>query len=264
MSVGSRKISVVIPAYNKGEVILPALQNILSQLKVQTNNFEVIVVNDGSTDNTLEKAVEFKRFNGSSDKIKIYHLPENSGKGASLCFGFGKSTGDIVIFADGDMDLPARNIRVALAYMDERQADVVVGSKRHTNSVVEYPAIRRFYSLLYQTLIRFLFNLNIADTQVGLKVFKREVLENVIPKIVVKAFAFDLEVLVVARSAGFTKICEFPIELKYGLSTTINWRSVSNILTDTAGIFYRKAILRYYMERPLSHLQPLILNQVKN
>jgi len=261
MSVASRKISVVIPAYNKGQVILPALQSILAQLKIQTDNFEVIVVNDGSTDNTLEKAVEFKRFNGSSDKIKIYHLPENSGKGASLCFGFTKSTGEIAIFADGDMDLPARNIRVALAFLDETQADIAVGSKRHPASVVEYPTTRRFYSWCYQTLIRFLFNLNVADTQVGLKVFKREVLESVIPKIVVKAFAFDLELLVVAKSAGFGKICEFPVELRHGVGSTINLKAVKNILLDTAGIFYRKAILRYYLEKPVQHLQPLLLTK---
>lgn len=259
----SRKISVVIPAYNKGQVLLAALQNLLAQLKLETDNFEIIVINDGSVDNTLEKAREFKKFNGFSDKIRIYHLAQNYGKGAALCFGFRNSTGDLVIFADADLDLPAKNIRVALAYFDEMDADIACGSKRHPNSQVSYPLMRRFYSFCYQVLIRFLFNLNIADTQVGLKVFKRDVLEKVVPKIVVKAFAFDLELLVVARSEGFSKIIDFPIELKYGLGSTINLTAVKNILADTAGIFYRKVFLRRYDEKAIQHLQPLLLTRVK-
>lgn len=263
-ATNGRKISVVIPAYNKESVLFAALQNVLNQLKVETDNFEVIVVNDGSSDNTLGKAIQFKKFNGLTDKIKIYNLPQNSGKGAALCAGFAKTTGDIVIFADGDLDLPARNLRVALAYLDQNFADIVVGSKRHPQSIVEYPVIRRFYSWCYQKLIRFLFNLDVADTQVGLKVFRREVLEAIIPKIIVKAFAFDLELLVVARSCGFNKIIDSPIELKHGLGSTINWMAVRNILADTAGIFYRKAILRYYEEKPAGHLQPLLLTRIKN
>lgn len=263
-TLDKRKISVVIPAYNKAEVLFSTLQNIITQLKLETDNFEIIVVNDGSTDSTLEKAISFKKSNGFSDKVKVHNLEKNFGKGHALCFGFGKSSGDLIIFADGDLDLPARNFRVALAYLDQNCADIAIGSKRHPQSSVSYPVIRRFYSWCYQTLIRFLFNLNVSDTQVGLKVFRREILEKVIPKIVVKAFAFDLELLVVAKSAGFTKIAEFPTELKHGLGSTINFTAVKNILVDTFGIFYRKAILRFYEEKPTQHLQPLLLSKSRN
>lgn len=259
----NRKISVVIPAYNKGPLLFPALQNILTQLKLELADFEVVVVAEDPTDNTLEKAIEFKKFNGFSDKIRIYNLAQNVAKGAALCFGFGKITGDVVIFADGDLNLPAKNLRVALAYFDQYSADIAIGSKRHPQSVVECPLIRRILSAVYQILIRFLFNLNVKDTQVGLKVFKREVLEKVVPKLVVKTFAFDLELLVVAKSLGFSKICEFPIELKHAFSSTINWRAVRNILIDTVGIFWQKAILGTYEEKPSQHLPQLILTSRK-
>ena len=263
MSANGRKISVILPAYNKGQVLFGALQNILNQLKLETYNFEIIVVNDGSIDNTQKEAREFKKFNGLSHTIRVYNFRQNFGKGAALAAGFSKSTGDLIIFADADLDLPAKNIRVGLAYLDQTNADIAIGSKRHSKSSVSYPAIRRFYSWCYQTLIRFLFNLDITDTQVGIKIFRREVLEKVIPKIVVKAFAFDLELLVVARTLGFSKICEFPIELMHGLGSTINLRAVRNVLVDTLGIFYRKAVLRYYEEKPTQHLQPLLLTRTR-
>lgn len=259
----NRKISVVIPAYNKSQVILPALQNILTHLKLETENFEIILVNNGSTDNTIEKAREFKKFNGDADKIRVYNLGQNCGKGAALCFGFEKTTGDIVIFADGCWQLPARNLRVALAYLDQTAADIVLGSKRHPHSLVEYPLNLRFFSWCYQTLNRFLFNLNVADTQVGLKVFKREALEAVMYKIGVGEAAFDLELLIVAKSAGFSKIFEFPIEIKNQIDLPINWKVVRNILVNTLGIFWRKAILGYYEEKSTKHLEPLLLSRPK-
>ncbi|OGD86455.1 hypothetical protein A2Z23_00630 [Candidatus Curtissbacteria bacterium RBG_16_39_7] len=252
MDSSARKISVVVPAYNKGQVLFSALESLVRELSLITQNFEVIVVNDGSEDNTLEQALRFKRFNGHSEKIKIYHYPMNVGKGFALSYGFAKTTGDPIFFADADSDISFRNLRMALAYFDQYKADIIVGSKRHPKSQVQYPLIRRFYSTLYQAVIRFLFNLNVKDTQVGLKVFKRQVLEDVLPRLVVKAFAFDLELLVVARYLGYRKIAEAPVFINHGgVSSSINLTAVKGIVMDTLGIFYRKVFLRYYDQRTL-------------
>ena len=97
-------------------------------------------------------------------------------------------------------------------------------------------------------LIRLLFQLGVQDTQTGLKLFRREVLESVLPRLAVKQFAFDLELLVVARHLGFTRIGEAPIELAYQFSSTISPRAVYKILWDTAAIFYRLHVTRYYDE----------------
>lgn len=250
MNFSARKISVVVPAYNKGPHLYSALRLLVSQLSLLTQNFEIIVVNDGSEDDTLEQVINFKKFNGYSDNIKVYHYSMNMGKGFALSYGFSKTTGDIVVFADADNDIAIGNLRLALAYFDEYNADIVVGSKRHPKSQVQYPLIRKFYSILYQAMIRFLFNLNVKDTQVGLKVFKRQVLEDVLPKLVVKAFAFDLELLVVARYLGYRKIAEAPVFINHGgFSSSINFVAAKNMVVDTLGVFYRKVFLKYYDQK---------------
>ena len=258
----SKKLSVIIPAYNKGHSIFSVIDQQIKQLKLTAYDFEIIVVNDGSTDNTLEKAVKAKAFNGNSDKIKIFHYPTNWGKGFALSYGFWKSTGNLVAFCDADLDLPAINLRVALAHMDQANSDIVIGSKRHPDSKVNYPFVRRFMSFWYQVFIRLLFNLNVRDTQCGLKIFKREILEVIIPKLVVKAFAFDLELLVVAKKYGFSNIVESPIELDYKFNSTISLRTAKGIIQDTLGIFYRKAILDFYSEKKqFTLLKPLVLSE---
>jgi hypothetical protein len=144
------------------------------------------------------------------------------------------------------MELDPRNIKSFIELMESSDCDAVIGSKRHPRSRVSYPFARRVQSSIYQLLIRLLFNLNIRDTQTGLKLFRREALAEVVPILAVKGFAFDLELLVVARKLGYTKIVEAPIDLSYHFESTVNVRAVWRILWDTAAIFYRLRILRYY------------------
>ena len=244
--VAMRKLSLIVPAYNKGSEVFKTISSYVDELKKLIYYWEIIVVDDASQDKTLREAVRGKRFNGNSKRIKIYSYNLNQGKGFALYYGFKKSSGDAIIFADSDLDLPAENISVVLEYLEKSRADVVIGSKRHPLSKVNYPLTRRILSKTYQLLIKTLFNLNISDTQVGVKAFRREVLEECFPRLVVKQFAFDLELLVVAKSRGFKKIKEAPITLNYNFSSTIHLKSVFKILQDTLAIFYRKNFLKYY------------------
>jgi hypothetical protein len=91
--------------------------------------------------------------------------------------------------------------------------------------------------------------LKLRDTQTGLKLFKRKVLEEVVPLLAIKRFAFDLELLVVARSLGYRKVMEAPVDLDYQFESTVNPQAVFNVLWDTAAIFYRLRILRFYARR---------------
>jgi len=96
-------------------------------------------------------------------------------------------------------------------------------------------------------ILRVLFNLKVKDTQVGIKLYRREVLEKVLPCILVKRFAFPVEILAVANYFGFTKIMEAPVELRYNfLGTNVNLRETFRIIWDTFAIFYRLKILHYY------------------
>ena len=124
---------------------------------------------------------------------------------------------------------------------------MVVGSKRHPDSDVAYPRRRRIYSGLYQLLVRALFSLDVRDTQVGMKLFRREVLDRVLPVVLVKRYAFDLEVLAVSRHFGFRRIVESPITLEYRFTGSgVGWRAIANALWDTAAVFYRLRVRGYY------------------
>lgn len=243
-----KKLSVILPAYNKDTEVFEVVSRLVFELKHINNkcDWEIIVVDDASQDHTLREAVRSKVFNGNALRIKIYSYNLNLGKGFALYHGFKKSSGDVIVFADSDLDLPSTNLPVLLSKFENNNADIVIGSKRHPLSTVHYPLTRKVLSKCYQLIIKALFSLNVSDTQVGLKVFRREVLENCFPRSVVKKFAFDLELLVIARMRGFNKIEEAPIILNYNFSSTINFNSIFVILVDTLAIFYRKNILKYY------------------
>jgi glycosyltransferase involved in cell wall biosynthesis len=173
----------------------------------------------------------------------------NVGKGFALSCGVDQSTGSLVTFIDADMELDPATIAGFIEIMRDSNCDAVIGSKRHPESKVAYPRFRRFQSALYQVFVRVLFNLDVRDTQTGLKLFRRQVLSEALPLLAIKRFAFDLELLVVARYLGYRNVCEAPIKLDYQFESTVNLRSAFDVLWDTAAIFYRLRILRYYKHR---------------
>lgn len=242
----SRNLSLIIPAYNKESEVFKVVSSFVDELKHLPYNWEIIVVDDASRDDTLREALRSKKFNGNTFRIKIFSYNMNQGKGFALYHGFKHAIGDTVVFADSDLDLPAENLSIALNYFNKTHADVVIGSKRHPSSRVNYPLIRRVQSRTYQLIVKILFDLNVTDTQVGLKVFRRQVLTEIFPRIVVKNFAFDLELLVVAQKLGYTRVVEIPICLNYNFTSTVNISTIRKIMVDTLGIFYRKNILKYY------------------
>jgi hypothetical protein len=144
------------------------------------------------------------------------------------------------------MELDPATISGFISLMRESECDAVIGSKRHPDSKVAYPTFRRFQSATYQLVVRALFDLDVRDTQTGLKLFRRQVLEESLPLLAVKRFAFDLELLVVARFLGYRNVREAPISLAHQFGSTVNLRSALNVLWDTAAIFYRLRVLRYY------------------
>lgn len=239
-------LSLIIPAYNKESEVFRVVSDFVNELKHLPYDWEIIVVDDASRDQTLREAIRSKRFNGNSKRIKIFSYNLNQGKGFALYHGFKKSCGDIVVFADSDLDLPTKNLPIILEYLQKTNADIVIGSKRHPHSRVSYPLIRHIQSRTYQLLIKLLFDLHITDTQVGQKAFKRQVLEESFPRIVVKTFAFDLELLVVAQKLGYAKIVEAPVVLDYHFTSTISLTAIKKVIIDTLGIFYRKNFLKYY------------------
>lgn len=245
MKKESKKLlSVVIPAYKQEKTIVEDLTRIREVLKKIRLAWEIIVVVDGQVDKTYKKAKKL-----ASSKIKIYQLKQNQGKGHAVRFGMKKTRGDYVAFLDAGMEIDPNGLSMLLEHLEWYDADVIVGSKRHLVSQVNYPLERKILSLGFYWLVHFLFGFKVKDTQAGIKIFKRKVLEKVLPVLLVKSYAFDIELLSVAHRFGFKRIYEAPIKLdfKFGsLTRAATLRTIWKMLVDTAAIFYRLKILRYY------------------
>ena len=238
-------ISVIIPAYNEARSICPTIRDTVNTLEQCVAEYEVIVVNDGSTDDTYEKMLSMAK---EHVNVKVLSYEENVGKGHALKYGFQSACGDTVILLDADSDLPPTQITTFLDYMGKSNADIMVGSKRHPLSKVKYPPLRRFLSSGYNLLVKLMFNLSVKDTQVGIKLFRSEVLDKVLPKLLVKKYAFDVELLANAKRLGYS-IIEVPVVLDYNHVSRINLRDIWYIFLDTLAIFYRMKILHYYDRR---------------
>lgn len=244
----SRLLSLVVPAYKQEKTIAKDIENLIRALSSLKYKYEILVVTDGFLDKTFEKAKTVKNKN-----VKVIGYEKNQGKGHAVKFGVLKARGDVIGFIDAGMDINPSEIAIALDLMDWKNADIIIGSKLHPDSKVNYPMGRRILSWGYRALTYVLFGFKIRDTQVGLKLFKRNVAKDIFSRIIVKKFAFDIEVLTVAYALGYEKIYETPIKLDFkgaGSITSANfWKVIFQMLWDTAAVFYRLRILNYYKRK---------------
>src|SRR3972149_12308398 len=186
-------LSVVVPAYKTEKVIDKSLLKIKRVLDQIRYSYEIICVVDGRVDNTFQKANRLaKRY---PKKIVVTGYEKNLGKGHAVRFGMAQARGDIIGFIDAGLDINPNGISMLLEHFEWYKADIIIGSKRHPASKVIYPWQRKLLSFGYQIMVKVLFGLNVRDTQVGLKFFRRRVLEKTMPRLLIKAWAFDVEML---------------------------------------------------------------------
>jgi glycosyltransferase involved in cell wall biosynthesis/O-antigen/teichoic acid export membrane protein len=252
------EISVIVPTHNGGNQLVTTVESVIRTLYSLGKSYEILVVSDGSTDGS--EAAVASRY----DRVGVLHYARRQGKGIALTVGMTRARGRYVAFIDADGDLEASEFRGFCAVMDLYDPDLVIGSKRHPLSEVSYPLTRRLMSWIYHRVVRLLFGLNVRDTQTGMKLIRRDVLDVVLPRMVEKRFAFDLEFLVVARRLGYTRIFEAPIKLSYRFASTVSAKAAGRILLDTAAIYYRRYILRFYdLPRADPHAYDRITTQAK-
>lgn len=239
-------LSVIVPVYNQADAIAQNVRVIAERVALGLpGDFEIIVVSDGSVDDTGELLVE-----SELASVRVIHYDRNLGKGYAVKIGALEAEGEWIGFVDADLDLDPAALATYVQHGREHRLDFVIGSKRHPDSQVHYPRSRVVASWCFQQLVRLLFRLDVRDTQVGLKVFRREVAEQVLPLLLVKRFAFDIELLAVSRAVGFGRIEEMPVRLDYRFTGSgVRSRAVLRALIDTAAIFYRLRVLRYYQRR---------------
>ena len=242
----SNLLSVIVPAYNC-KTIDRDLSTIKLHLDLLNRPYELLCVVDGlksEKDSTHDLAEKM-----AGPKVKIYFYPVNKGKGYAIRYGMARAKGGVIAFIDAGNDLNAKGLSLALEHMKWYDADIIVGSKRHKASKVNYPWQRKIMSFVVQKATRLFFGLNVSDTQTGLKVFKREVLVKVLPRMIVKRWAFDLEMLSIANRLGFKRIYESPVEINHNFSSNVGVSSIQNFAIDYLAIIYRTYFLHYYDDR---------------
>lgn len=244
------KLSIIVSAYNEGKHIGKNLQMLLEVLSMSGVSYEIIVVSDGSQDNTVEEALKMT----TSRKVKVYDYPSNRGKGYAMKYGFERSIGEYVVFIDADLDLNPASINTFIDILLINNLEIVIGSKWHPDSVVFYPLHRRWMSRAYNMLVNVLFHTTLHDTQVGLKLYKRSVLSKIAHHAQSTSFTYDLELLVLARHFGFKKIQEAPIVLNYKSGgSTVKFRNIFKTLCETFNIYFNLYIAHAYDEKQLTH-----------
>lgn len=239
-----KKLSILFPYYNEEKIIVSNIHELIRIMDGLDFHYEIVAVDDGSKDRSFELVK--KEFQGNP-KVVLAHNFQNFGKGWALKTAFEFSTGDYILFLDSDLELSPYHLPNFMKTMLDHDADVVIGSKLHADSILEYPLKRRIMSFVYYTLIKILFGLPVMDTQTGIKLFTREALELSLPKVLVKKFAFDIELLIILYKHK-KKIVSAPIELKFTRGTfgNIHLKTILNTFNDTFAVFYRDKILGFY------------------
>jgi glycosyltransferase involved in cell wall biosynthesis len=244
----SHFLSVIVPIYKQEKTIADDLSTILYNLDQIRYDYEVIAVVDGtSVDKSFKIAQKIRH-----PKLTVIGYEHNHGKGYAVRYGIAHTKGDYVAFIDAGMEIDPNGISLILEHMEWYNADIIVASKRHPASQVNYPLDRQIISFGAQLISRFLLGIKVRDTQAGLKIFKRKVLIKVLPRLLVKNYAFDLEILSVANHLGFTRIYEAPLKLKYvfgSLTHATGFKTIYNSLKEALAVFYRLRILHYYDDR---------------
>ncbi|MFA6602451.1 MAG: glycosyltransferase [Candidatus Shapirobacteria bacterium] len=245
MKSNNHFLSVIVPVYRQQATIkadITSIHRTLSQLRY---NFELIVVVDGTNiDQSYQRAKGLKLAH-----LKVIGYPNNYGKGYAVRYGMAHSRGDYISFIDAGMEIDPNGISLLIEHLEWYKADIVCASKRHPASQINYPLERRILSFFAQTFTRLFLNLPISDTQAGLKIFRRKVLVKTLPRLLVKHYAFDLEILAVAYHLGFKRIYEAPIKLNYdfvSLTHAAGLRVIWRSFIDALAVFYRLRLRHYY------------------
>lgn len=236
-------LSLVVPVFKQEKTILKNLLRIKKVLDTIQYDYEIVVVVDGIVDSSHLKIIK-----ANIPKIKCLVYSKNAGKSFAIRQGMHAAKGDYVMFLDSGLEIDPLGISMLLEHMEWYKADIIVGSKRHPASLVEYSLSRKILSQGYYLIVKFLFNIKIRDTQAGIKIFRKKVLDETLPRVIEKNFAGDLEMLVVADYLGFKRIYEAPIKLSYflgGVTSAGTLKAIIGIFKDTLSIFYRRHIGYY-------------------
>jgi glycosyltransferase involved in cell wall biosynthesis len=229
--------SIVIPAYNEGARLGPTLEKVLAYVRAQGWDAEVIVVNDGSSDNTAEIV---RGFAHKEPVVRLVENPGNRGKGYSVRHGMLSARGDIVIFSDADLSSPIEEAPKLLQAL-RAGADIAIGSRwlRAELQTQRQSLHRQLFGRIFNLLLRIILGLQFKDTQCGFKAFTRRAAQTVLPLQHIERWGFDPEILFLARKFGF-QVEEVPVRWGHSGGTRIH------PLLDGSRMFQEMLRIRWY------------------
>lgn len=211
--------SIVIPAYNESKRLGATLDRVLAYLYDQKFEAELIVVNDGSSDDTAEIV---RRYTQKHEIVRLIENPGNRGKGFSVRNGVLQARGGIILFTDADLSSPIEEMS-KLVEAIKRGADIAIGSRwvRAELQTQRQSVARQVMGRVFNYLLRILLQLNFKDTQCGFKAFRRTASRAIFPLQKIEGWGFDPELLFLARRRGF-KVVEVPVVWGHDSGTRIN------------------------------------------
>ncbi len=241
--MASPHISIVIPAYNEAARIERTLERVLQCVRERRWDAEVLVVDDGSSDET---AAIVRRYMQNSPELYLIQNPGNRGKGYSVRNGLLQAAGEVVMFTDADLSAPMEEAERLFAAVQDG-ADVAIGSRwlDRSRQTLHQPLYRRFFGRCFNGLTRAVMGLPYADTQCGFKAFRRKAAQVIFRLQRVERWGFDPEILFIARKLGFA-IAEVPVSWGHDERSKISYlRDGSRMLQDMATIRSNSMLGRY-------------------
>ena len=248
--------SIVIPAYNEAARISNALESVVACVRERRWNAEVVVVDDGSRDQTAEIVRAFAQ---SHPEVRLLQNPGNHGKGYSVRNGILHSFGEIVMFTDADLSAPieeAEGLFAALA----AGADIAIGSRwlERTRQTIRQPLYRQFFGRCFNAVTRGVMGLRFADTQCGFKAFTRSAAQTVFQLQTIERWGFDPEILFIALKRGY-RIQEVPVSWAHDERSRISYlKDGMRMLQDIAIVRWNALLGRYSKEVERIHRAGLV------
>jgi glycosyltransferase involved in cell wall biosynthesis len=254
--MGYPQYSIVIPAYNESARILGALEAVTGCIRERAWSAEVIVVDDGSRDQT---AALVRAFAVKVPEVRLLQNPGNRGKGYSVRHGILQALGEVVMFTDADLSAPieeAEGLFTAIA----GGADIAIGSRwlERTRQTIRQPLYRQFFGRCFNGVTRAVMGLPYADTQCGFKAFTRAAAQTVFQLQTIERWGFDPEILFIALKRGY-RIAEVPVSWAHDERTRMSYlKDGMRMLEDIAIVRWNALLGRYSKQVERIHRQGLV------
>jgi glycosyltransferase involved in cell wall biosynthesis len=239
-----RSLSIVVPAYNEQERLPDTIRRIDDYLsRSEWVFYEILIVDDGSTDRTVEIASEIAK---DRPNIRILRNPGNRGKGYSVRHGMTEACGQWRLFTDADLSAPIEEIDKLWNAMQRDHSQVAIGSRALDRSLigVHQPGIRESAGRVFNRVMRAVIGLQIADTQCGFKLFEASAALEIFPRQTQERFGFDVEILFIAQKHGF-RISEVPVRWNHVEGSKVGMMTGLHAFSELAAVRWNDLTGKY-------------------